>query len=183
MIVAREYPLAPIAGVGAVLIAQEHVLLIRRGHEPLLGQWSLPGGAIELGETLEQAIRREVLEETGLAVQPVCILKTFDRIDRQPSGQVRFHYVLVDFLCTLPAGMSVAQASSDATEAIWAPIREIRDVKFALPAWTLEVIDSGWQRFQEMRPVRHLEHPNGCTSSTGLAAQKKTSEIRNPWEL
>lgn len=114
----REYPDAPIAGVGAVIVRDGLVLLIRRGQEPLKGEWSLPGGAVELGETLEEAIRREVLEETGLVVEPLRMIETFDRISRDAAGRVRYHYVLVDFLCRVRGG-SLACAT-DAVEARWA---------------------------------------------------------------
>lgn len=133
----REYPEAPIAGVGAVIVrdgAPGSVLLIRRGQEPLKGEWSLPGGAVELGETLEEAIRREVLEETGLVVEPVEVVEVFDRISRDPEGRVRYHYVLVDFLCRMTGG-SLACAT-DAAEARWAGENELR----GLTPLTVEVI-------------------------------------------
>ena len=117
----REYPEAPIAGVGAVILGtgqEASVLLIRRGQESLKGEWSLPGGAVELGETLEEAIRREVLEETGLTVEPVAVVEAFDRISRDAQGRVRYHYVLVDFLCRVTGG-SLACAT-DAVEGRWA---------------------------------------------------------------
>src|ERR1700757_1735689 len=95
----REYPEAPLVGVGAVIIQENQVLLIQRGQEPLKGEWSLPGGALELGETLQQGIRREVLEETGLVVEPVAVVEVLDRISRDAEGRVQYHYVLVDFLC------------------------------------------------------------------------------------
>ncbi|HEX2916882.1 MAG TPA: NUDIX domain-containing protein, partial [Edaphobacter sp.] len=91
----REYPLAPIVGVAAVVLHQSHVLLIRRGREPLLGAWSLPGGALELGETTAEGIVREVFEETGVHIKPVEIVATLDRIVRDEEERVRFHYVLV----------------------------------------------------------------------------------------
>lgn len=94
------------------------VLLIRRGQEPLKGEWSLPGGAVELGETLEEAIRREVLEETGLVIEPLRMIETLDRISRDAAGRVRYHYVLVDFLCRVRGG-SLACAT-DAVGARWA---------------------------------------------------------------
>jgi ADP-ribose pyrophosphatase YjhB (NUDIX family) len=94
------------------------VLLIRRGQEPLKGEWSLPGGAVELGETLEDAICREVLEETGLIVEAVDVVQAFDRISRDAQAQVRYHYVLIDFLCRVVGG-SLACAS-DALEGRWA---------------------------------------------------------------
>lgn len=122
----REYPDAPVAGVGAVILRSGEppaVLLIRRGQEPLKGEWSLPGGAVELGETLEEAIHREVQEETGLDVEPIAIVQAFDRIARDDEGRVRYHYVLVDFLCRVRGG-SLASAS-DAEEARWAGLQEL----------------------------------------------------------
>lgn len=135
----REYPDAPVAGVGAVILREERgreplVLLIRRGQEPLKGEWSLPGGAVELGETLEEAICREVLEETGLIVETVAVIKAFDRIARDEQGRVRYHYVLVDFLCRQTGG-SLACAT-DALEARWARESELD----GLTPLTIEVI-------------------------------------------
>lgn len=135
----REYPDTPIAGVGAVIVrdgpnAQKQVLLIRRAQEPLKGEWSLPGGAVELGETLEQAICREVQEETGLIVETVDIVQAFDRISRDPEGRVRYHYVLIDFLCRI-AGGSLACAT-DALEGRWATANELE----GLTPLTVEVI-------------------------------------------
>ena len=106
----REYPEAPIVGVGAVVIDGTKVLLVRRGNEPLKGQWSLPGGAVELGETLQQGVVREVLEETGLVVVPAGIVEVLDRITQDEvlqdgaSGRVRYHFVLVDFVCRVTGG-------------------------------------------------------------------------------
>ncbi|MGA7884453.1 MAG: NUDIX hydrolase [Acidobacteriaceae bacterium] len=133
----REYPDAPIAGVGAVIVRggeEPSVLLIRRGHEPLKGEWSLPGGAVELGETLEEAICREVLEETGLVVEPAGMVQALDRIVRDADGRVRYHYVLVDFLCRVTGG-SLACAS-DAAEARWAGAEDLD----GLTPLTVEVI-------------------------------------------
>lgn len=130
----REYPEAPIVGVGAVILHEGCVLLIQRGQPPLIGEWSLPGGALELGETLEEGIRREVLEETGLIVKPVSIIETFDRIHRDPEGRVQYHYVLVDFLCRVTGG-SLACAT-DAAAARWATPDDLDSV----PAFTQQVI-------------------------------------------
>ena len=112
----REFSEAPIVGVGAVVIDGTKVLLVRRGQEPLKGQWSLPGGALELGETLQQGVAREVLEETGLVVVPEGIVEVLDRIRQDPeTGRVRYHYVLVDFVCRVTGGSLVW--ASDADEA------------------------------------------------------------------
>lgn len=137
----REYPNAPIAGVGAVILAidKRQVVLIRRGQEPLKGAWSLPGGAVELGETLQEAVIREVLEETGLMVKPIRILKAFDRIHRDSDGRVRYHYVLVDFLCHVFEGTLLA--GSDAAEVCWVDAADL--ARFALAPLTADVILQG----------------------------------------
>jgi ADP-ribose pyrophosphatase YjhB (NUDIX family) len=125
----REFPSAPIAGVGAVVLDDERrVLLVRRGQEPLKGEWSLPGGALELGERLVDGIRREVLEETGLLVEPVEIVAVFDHISREDSGgrepgRVRFHYVLVDYRCCVVSGRLAS--TTDVTEARWVKWQEL----------------------------------------------------------
>src|SRR3989440_8404211 len=95
----RRYPERPIVGVGAVVLDGDRVLLAKRAHEPLKGQWSLPGGGVEIGETLEEALRREVLEETGLAVSVGPVVEIFERIERQADGRIEYHFVIVDYLC------------------------------------------------------------------------------------
>jgi 8-oxo-dGTP diphosphatase len=138
----REYPPAPIVGVGGVVLSGGRILLVRRSHPPLQGQWSIPGGAVELGETLGQAVAREVLEETGLHVTPAAFLTTFDRIARDPEGRVQYHYVLTDFLCRPnPALGQQLAAGSDALEAAWAPVDALHGAtQYALPDWTLRVV-------------------------------------------
>ncbi len=130
----REYPDAPVVGVGAVLLDGARVLLVRRGQEPLKGQWSLPGGALELGETLETGIRREVREETGLEVEAIRIIEVLDRIARSEDGRVQYHYVLVDYLCRVTGGLLAC--ASDAVEAKWATLEELDGVA----EFTVEVI-------------------------------------------
>lgn len=130
----REYPEFPIVGVGAVILNQNRVLLVRRAHAPLQGEWSLPGGVLELGETLEDGIRREVLEETGLVIEPLTIVEVFDRISRDAEGRIQFHYVLVDYLCRI-AGGSLACAT-DAVDARWAG----RDELDSVASFTRDVI-------------------------------------------
>lgn len=116
----RSYPPRPVVGVGAIVLDADRVLLIRRAHEPLKGQWSLPGGGVELGETLEQAVAREVREETGLDVEVGPIVDVLDRITSDADGRVEHHYVLVDFVCR-PAG-GVVHSASDADAAEWVPL-------------------------------------------------------------
>ena len=140
----REYPDAPIVGVGAVIIHDNQVLLIQRGQEPLKGEWSLPGGALELGETLEQGIQREVLEETGLEVEPLRIVEVFDRIVRDESGVVRFHYVLVDFLCRVTGGTLCC--ASDADAAHWLHREELNShSKYRVAPFTVAVTEKAFQ--------------------------------------
>ena len=125
--ISREYPQQPIVGVGAVIVENDHVLLIQRGKEPLLGEWSIPGGMLELGETLRQGAEREALEETGLVVRATELLGVFDRIvpgadlPEQVSsvGEKRtlYHYVLVDFLCERISG--AVTSGGDAADARW----------------------------------------------------------------
>ena len=106
----RQYPAQPIVGVGGVIIDDRKVVLVKRRFEPLAGQWSLPGGRLELGETLESGLAREMLEETGLVVQVGPVVDVFDRILLDPERKVRYHYVLIDYLCR-PVGGSLLHGS------------------------------------------------------------------------
>ena len=133
----RDYPLAPMVGVGAVVIEGGRVLLIRRGHAPMKGEWSLPGGALEVGETLLEGVRREVREETGLDVEPVAMIEVLDRIARDAEGRVQFHYVLIDYLCRVTGGELCC--ATDATEARWASREELDGVA----DFTVAVIEKG----------------------------------------
>lgn len=147
---AREFPEAPLAGVGAVVVESGRVLLVRRGHEPLKGRWSLPGGLVELGEGLEEAVRREVQEETGLLVEPVELVEVVDRIHRE-DGRVRYHYVIADYLCRVTGGE--VKAASDADEARWVERSEwsSRDI-LALDPVTMRVMEAGWHRAKQLEP-------------------------------
>lgn len=157
----REYPVSPIVGVGAVVFDADCVLLVRRAKAPLAGEWSLPGGAVELGETLEEAIVREVGEETRLRVAPLQVVKAFDHIDRDIDGRVRFHYVLVDFLCRIKredgeasSEETALQHGSDVSEARWVPVEGLRTSKeFRLTERALEVIAIAWNASRESCPT------------------------------
>ena len=140
----REFPDRPIVGVGAVVIDGSRVLLVRRGHEPLKGEWSIPGGAVEIGETLEAATVREVREETGLDVEVGPLLDVFDRLRFDDRGRAQYHYVLVDFVCR-PVGGGLA-CGSDADEAEWVAQADV--AKYALRPATAGVIDKA---FEQMR--------------------------------
>jgi 8-oxo-dGTP diphosphatase len=132
----REYPDRPIVGVGAIIIEGRRVLLARRGTSPRAGQWSLPGGVVELGETLRTATEREALEETGLIVDAGEVVEVLDRILPGQNGAVQFHYVLIDFLCSRKGGE--LRAGGDATEVAWASEEELDG--FHLEKITREVI-------------------------------------------
>ena len=139
----REYPEAPIVGVGAVVVDGTKVLLVRRGQEPLKGEWSLPGGALELGETLQQGVMREVLEETGLIVVPGGIIEILDRITHhETSGQVRYHYVLIDFVCHVTGGTLCA--ASDAEEVQWVERGQLQN-GYRLAPVTIAVIEKAFR--------------------------------------
>lgn len=115
----RLYPTRPLVGVGGVIVDDDRVVLVRRRYEPLAGRWSLPGGTLEVGETLEEGAARELREETGLVVDVGPLIEVFDRIVRDESGGVQYHFVLVDFLCT-PRGGSLA-AGDDASDVALVP--------------------------------------------------------------
>ncbi len=122
----REYPDRPLVGVGAVIVQDGRVLVVKRASEPLKGRWSIPGGMLELGEKLREATAREALEETGLAVEVGEVLDVFDAIYVDPAGLTQYHYVLIDFLCRPIAGE--LRASSDVSEASWAGEDELESL-------------------------------------------------------
>ncbi|HEY0309097.1 MAG TPA: NUDIX hydrolase [Acidobacteriaceae bacterium] len=150
----REYPTQPMIGAGAVVIAQERVLLVRRGNPPLAGEWSLPGGRLELGESVTQAIVREVLEETGLNVEPLQLLGVYDLIDRDEEDAVRYHYVLVDWICRPVTGQieGAMCAGDDAMDVCWAARGDLR--QFALADFTLEAIEKAFGMMDVLESAR-----------------------------
>jgi 8-oxo-dGTP diphosphatase len=123
----REYPERPLVGVGAVIVHEGRVLLVKRGSEPLKGHWSIPGGLLELGETLRQGAVREAREETGLVVEAGEVLEAFDSIFTDPDGRTRYHYVLLDFLCRISGGE--LRAGGDADEVRWARPEELQELQ------------------------------------------------------
>jgi len=140
----REFPSAPLVGVGAVIVYRSRVLLVRRGAEPMRGRWSIPGGLIELGESLAEGVSREVREETGLLVEPVLLIELLDRIYRE-NGRIRYHYVIADYLCKLTGGE--LRAASDADEVRWTERAEWNSHSaLELDPITVRVIEAGWQR-------------------------------------
>jgi 8-oxo-dGTP diphosphatase len=140
----REFPDTPLVGVGAVIVDEGRVLLVRRGTEPLRGEWSLPGGVLEVGESLMAGVVREVMEETGLTVEPVELIELLDRIHRE-GERVRYHYVIADYLCRVVGG--ALQAATDADAVRWAERAEWNSHSaLRLDPVTVRVIELGWQR-------------------------------------
>ena len=131
----------PRVGVGAVMVHDGRVLLIRRGKEPLRGRWVVPGGTVEPGETLQDALVREVREETGLTVRPGEVILVFDRIQRE-GGEVRYHYVIVDYLCEYVEG--TPRAGSDAEAVALVPPERLHE--YDVPDKALEVVRDAFRR-------------------------------------
>lgn len=148
----REYPEAPLVGVGAVVVDRGRVLLVRRGREPLKGQWSLPGGMLELGEALTAGVVREIHEETGLRVEPVELIELLDRIHRD-GDRIRYHYVIADYLCRVAGGE--LKAASDADAVRWVVRAEWNSHSaLKLDPVAVRVIEAGWQRARAIEKDR-----------------------------
>ena len=142
----RSYPDHPIVGVGAVIVDGGRALLVRRASEPLMGEWSVPGGVLELGETLRDGVRREVFEETGLVVEPGEVLDIFDSIFTDGDGRTQYHYVLIDYLCRPVSGK--AKAGTDVSEVRW--VRENDLPPIGLRESIEQVVRRGLGRFAEI---------------------------------
>jgi len=141
----RRYPKHPLLGVGALIFTRAGrrgpILLVERGGKPLKGYWSLPGGLVEPGEQLEDAVRREVKEETGLEIQPMRLFEIFLRIMRDEQGRVEYHYVLADYVCKVVGGN--LRAGDDVSRAQWARRSELE--RYRLTEGTLEVIERAFE--------------------------------------
>jgi mutator protein MutT len=147
----RKYPDRPYVGVGAVIVRDGQVLIVKRKFEPLAGQWSIPGGAVELGETLEACVVREMREETGLEIDVGPVIEVFDRITRDEQDQVRYHFVLVDYLCW-PAGGEL-MAGSDVADARFVDPADLG--QYQLTRKAIDVIARALELDREApRPVR-----------------------------
>lgn len=160
----REYPLAPLVGVGAVIVKEGLVLLVKRGTEPAKGRWSIPGGLIDVGESLHEAVAREVLEETGLIVEPLELIELLDRIHRD-GARVRYHYVIADYLCRVKGGTLLAASDADAVRWIdraeWTSSEAQAGKKnsglgassseLEIEPVTARIIEAGWRRARELQ--------------------------------
>jgi 8-oxo-dGTP diphosphatase len=147
----RSYPDRPWVGVGGIVFQGDEVLLVKRGREPGLGKWSIPGGAVEVGETVERAIQREIEEETGLIIEVVDLIEIFERIIPDLQGRILFHYVLLDYWCVIKGGQLKAQ--SDADEAGFFPVDSLKTIN--LPQETEQVILKVYEKYKKLdhRPL------------------------------
>jgi 8-oxo-dGTP diphosphatase len=137
----RRYPKRPLVGVGALILDGERILMAQRGKQPLLGWWSLPGGALETGELLADAVRREVLEETGLEIEPLGVIEIFERIMRDDTGAPEYHYVLIDYICRTIGG--ALQAGDDVCRVEWIARGDL--AKLQITEGTLGVIEKAFR--------------------------------------
>lgn len=139
----RRYPRRPVLGVGALILQGDSILLVQRGKDPLRGYWSLPGGAVEAGERLREAIAREVREETSLTVDVGEVAEIFERLMPDADGRPEYHYVLIDYLCTVTAGTPVA--GDDSAAVAWIPRAQLPTL--LITPGTLEVIERTFDRY------------------------------------
>jgi ADP-ribose pyrophosphatase YjhB (NUDIX family) len=143
----RRYPKRPLVGVGALIFRRDRILMAQRGKEPLKGWWSLPGGALELGESLDAAVRREVLEETGLEVEPVKLFEVFERIIRDDSGAPEYHYILIDYVCRVSGGKLFP--GDDVCAVDWVRRRDLGALQ--ITEGTLAVIEKAFEQRREWK--------------------------------
>jgi 8-oxo-dGTP diphosphatase len=144
----RRYPDRPFAGIGGIIVHDGRVVLVKRRFEPLAGQWSIPGGAVEAGETLEACVVREMSEETGFVVEVGPVVEVLDRITRDDEGRVLYHFVLIDYLCR-PVGGEL-QAGSDVAEAVLAEPPDL--AQYELTEKALAVIERALEMARDMPP-------------------------------
>ncbi len=137
----RRYPKRPLIGVGALIFRRGRILMAQRGKQPLKGAWSLPGGAVETGESLDAAVRREVRAETGLEVKPVKVFEIFERIMRDSRGATEYHYVLIDYICRVTGGE--LRAGDDACRVEWVRQRDLKELE--ITEGTLGVIERAYK--------------------------------------
>ena len=140
----RRYPSRPFLGVGALIFDDEKLLIVERAGEPFKGYWSLPGGILECGEKLNQGVRREVLEETGLEVEPLSVFEIFERIISDAEGKAEYHYVVIDYWCK-PIGGRL-EAASDVSRVAWVTAQNLSN--YRLTDGTLSVVERAFAKLQ-----------------------------------
>ena len=145
----RRYPRWPLVGVGALIFERGRILMARRGKEPLKGWWTLPGGALETGELLDRAVKREVLEETGLVVEPVRVFEIFERIMPDAEGRTEYHYVLIDYECRVTGGE--LRAGDDVAEVAWMRLEELKGLR--ITEGTLGVIERAFRKRRKSKKL------------------------------
>ena len=138
----RRYPKRPFVGVGALIFHRGRILMAQRGKEPLKGWWSLPGGALEVGESLDFAVRREVREETGLEIEPLRVFEIFERIIRDAEGAAEYHYVLIDYICRVTGG--TLRAGDDVCRVEWVKAEGLGNLQ--ITEGTLGVIEKAFRK-------------------------------------
>jgi mutator protein MutT len=144
----RRYPKRPVVGVGAIIIQRDRILMAQRGKEPLKGWWSIPGGALETGESLKDAVCREVREETGLVVEPRAVFEVFERIMRDEQGVAEYHFVLIDYICRVTRG-GILQAGDDVCKVEWVRRRDLAALQ--ITEGTLGVIEKAFRKRREYK--------------------------------
>lgn len=184
----REFPQHPRVGVGGIVIDRDRVLLVRRGQAPLKGEWSIPGGLVELGESLKEAVEREIQEETGLLVRPIGSLGVFERVIRATKprarrGKVRYHYVLIDFLCELRRApgedtSDQPQPWTDVTDARWVSESELR--RYRLSGAAREVIKGAFSHSRNVQSNLDLAEAfrTAFRTSAARAGDSRDSPLR-----
>lgn len=153
----RRYPQRPIVGVGALIFHRGRILMAQRGKEPLKDWWSLPGGALEVGESLDAAVRREVREETGLEIEPLRVFEIFERIMRDQAGAPEYHYVLIDYICRVTGG--TLRAGDDVSRVEWVRPEGLKDLQ--ITEGTLEVIDRAFRKRRKRPSNLAKRRPTG----------------------
>ncbi|MCC7416867.1 MAG: NUDIX domain-containing protein [Acidobacteria bacterium] len=149
------YPDRPVVAVGAVVLADDRVLLVKRAQAPLQGAWNLPGGCVELGETLETALVRELREETGLAIEVGPVIEVLDRLHAAADGRLEFHYVIIDYLCR--ASGRILTPATDAADAAWHRIADLEAL--GVTARAIEVIRKGQAMAASWKPAATASAP------------------------
>ncbi|MCZ2155997.1 MAG: NUDIX hydrolase [Bryobacterales bacterium] len=153
----RRYPARPVVGVGGIAIDSGRVLLVKRGHEPLRGYWSVPGGGVNAGETLEDAVRRELREETGLMIEPLFVVTVFERITPDATGKTEYHYVLIDYGCRVVGGE--AAPADDAAELGWFTLGVAE--KLPMTPGTFDVVARAFVAFDAWRQASSAASAGG----------------------